>query len=113
MGTRFYLYDLISANFCKIGSGGHHVPGELVITSQVYNLFQDLWNRSPYLGGWGRVQSPFGAMAKKTDRQTAKEAWWPIGRPSASYSVPWRDQGSILSKGCSISLNKKESNCNV
>ena len=27
-----------------------------IITRQVYNLFQDLWNRFPYLGGWGKCQ---------------------------------------------------------
>ena len=37
-------------------------------TRQVNNLFQDLQNRFPYLGGWGWVQSDFGVTAKQTDK---------------------------------------------
>ena len=32
--------------------------GFTFLTRQVYNLFQDLWIRSPYFGGEGWVQSP-------------------------------------------------------
>ena len=62
----------------------------LLRTRQVYNLFQDLWNRFPSLGGWGWVkvywvpwlskqidrtdggwvQSTLGAKVQETNRQT-------------------------------------------
>ena len=36
-------------------------------------MFQVLWNRNTLLSGWERVQSPFGARAKKTERQKERQ----------------------------------------
>ena len=38
-------------------------------------FFFNLWNRSPYLEGWGWVLSLFGATAKQGDRQTGLAGW--------------------------------------
>ena len=43
----------------------------IILTRQVYNLFQDLWNWFPLTWGWLVAgQSPCGAKAEKTIRQT-------------------------------------------
>ena len=64
---------------CVLSSGHRNIiKFQFLLTSyldfkfkrQVYNLFQDLWNRYPFLGGWGWVHSPFGATAKQKDRYT-------------------------------------------
>ena len=76
-------YDRSSGNIvCE-----HLLPTvlKLGVTRQVFNLFQDLWNRFPYLGVGGAKL--FGAKAAQTGRGLA---------PAETYLV------SILEEFCGI-----------
>ena len=37
-----------------------------IFTRQVYNLFQDLWNRFPYSEGWGMGEKSLGVKVGQT-----------------------------------------------
>ena len=50
--------------------------------AQGYNMFQDLWNRFPYLGSWGWVQMPIGAKDVQTVRYADKQDWCWVGAMS-------------------------------
>ena len=45
-------------------------------------MFQDLWNRFPYLKSWGWVQRPNGAKDVQTFRYTDKQDWRWVGAKS-------------------------------
>ena len=44
--------------------------GVKIQTRQVYNLFQDLWNRFPYFEGWGVGAKSLSVKVGQTERQT-------------------------------------------
>ena len=72
--TKFCLrYNL---TFCvvEINSKSFYQFFISLSTRQVYNLFQDLWNRFPYFGDWLVGAKSLCVKAIKTERQTQKDA---------------------------------------